>query len=397
MKYLRLLPGSVLCVSLLLGACAEAPEPAPVERAADASADFSPLLYSPEPEPQALVRRIAFGSCFKVQRDGHDIWSTIATTAPDLFIFNGDTLYPDKENEDAGLPSLAAAYRQLSGVAEFTALRKAVPVLPLWDDHDYGMNDGGADFPRREDAERLFEAAWLPRADDPRRSYPGVYHAVTLGPAGKQVQVILLDTRFFRSSLRVTDSRGAPGRERYLPDPDPAKTLLGQDQWRWLEAQLRQPAALRIVVSSIQVLADGHGWESWRQLPAEQERLFELLRRYGDTPALLLSGDRHVAGFYEHDIGLGQPLLEFTSSALNNDIPMPYRRNTLAEPGPRRLGALYGDPNFGLLEIDWEREVVRLLLKDRDGGTVRELPWSFAAPQDTAGAAKGDGRSLAGS
>ena len=39
--------------------------------------------------------------------------------------------------------------------------------------------------------------------------------------------------------------------------------MLGAAQWAWLRAQLLQPAELRLIVSSVQVLAEGHGWEGW--------------------------------------------------------------------------------------------------------------------------------------
>ncbi len=58
---------------------------------------------------------------------------------------------------------------------------------------------------------------------------------------GMRVQVILLDMRWFRSPLKITDQRGAPGKERYLPDPDPTKTMLGETQWAWLADELRKP------------------------------------------------------------------------------------------------------------------------------------------------------------
>ena len=37
--------------------------------------------------------------------------------------------------------------------------------------------------------------------------------------------------------------------------------MLGEEQWRWLGNLLREPADLRLLASSIQVVADGHGWE----------------------------------------------------------------------------------------------------------------------------------------
>lgn len=335
-------------------------------------------LQSARLDPQAPVSRIAFGSCFKDSRAGHDIWSAIAASGPGLFIFAGDTLYPRDETEDPALPALRAAYDELAANSSFTALREQVPVLPVWDDHDYGMNDGGADFSARKESQALFVDRWALPKKDPRRVRDGVYHSVTVGAPGRQVQVILLDTRFFRSPLMPTDMRGALGRERYIPDSDPGKTVLGDIQWRWLQEQLREPADLRLLVSSIQVLADGHGWEGWRTLPLEQARLFDLLAQHSDVPTLLLSGDRHVAGVYRRAVAADVNLVEFTSSALNNTIPPPYRTNTLAEAGPYRVGGLYGEANFGLLDIDWAGQSVLLSLRDAGGDSVRQLRWTFA-------------------
>jgi alkaline phosphatase D len=330
----------------------------------------------------AAITRIAFGSCFKDQRDDNRAWHAIGEWEPQLFIYAGDTLYPDRHDDSAGLPMLRAAYDALARNAAFARLRASTPVLPVWDDHDYGVNDGGAGFAFRAQTEELFLQRWGVSGDDPRAQRPGIYRGWIVGEPGRRIQVLLLDTRFFRSPLKVTDERGARGRERYVPDDDPDKTLLGEAQWQWLERELAREADFRLIVSSIQVLADGHGWEGWRQLPRERQRLFALLRSADDTPMLLLSGDRHVAGFYEKDIGRAEPLLEFTSSALNNTIPMQYRRNTLAEAGPNRLGDLYGEANFGGLVFDWQRGRLLLELRDADGTLVRSLerPLPLAAP-----------------
>ena len=318
------------------------------------------------------VQRIAFGSCFKVERGGYQIWDEIRATEPDVLLLAGDNIYPESENEKKGLPELRAAYQELSTLEPFKRVRRSVPVLSTWDDHDYGMNDGGADFARRNDAEALFLDAWAVPGDDPRRRRDGIYHSVTIGEAGERLQLIMLDTRYFRSELRRTDKRGAKGKERYLPSVEDGKTQLGDDQWQWLEAQLQEPAELRLLISSIQVIADGHGWEAWRMLPKERERLYNLLKENPSAPTYILSGDRHVAGFYEEDIGLDAPLLEFTSSPLNNTIPFPWRRLTLSEAGPKRLGALYGESNFGTVDIDWELGRITFTLRNREGEVVRE-------------------------
>ncbi|MEO1081414.1 MAG: alkaline phosphatase D family protein [Pseudomonadota bacterium] len=338
---------------------------------------FRAALKSRVLPSDTLIERLAFGSCFKTQRNDDRALTALAAWQPQVFVFAGDTLYPDSDDTEASLPRLRQAYAALASNAPFAKLRRSVEVLPVWDDHDYGRNDGGADFPFRSESERLFLDYWGIAGPDPRSRRAGIYFSRTIGPPRARLQLIVLDTRYFRSPLRRTDKRGAPGRERYVPDADHGKTMLGDAQWSWFEKQLQQEADLRLIVSSIQVIADGHGWEGWRQLPLERERLFQALRAADRTPLLLLSGDRHVAGFYRLDIGRDRPLLEFTSSALNNPITMAHRNNTLAEAGPYRLGEMYGESNFGGLLIDWENGSVSLELLSADGELVRREAFVF--------------------
>lgn len=325
--------------------------------------------YAPE--------RVAFGSCFSPWQPDLGIWSTIAATEPDLFLFLGDNVYARRETDDPALPGLRAAYAELAQNEGFAALRAATPVLPVWDDHDYGFNDAGASYAARESSEALFEDVWDVSPADPRRARDGIYFARTLGPPGRRLQLIMLDTRFFRSPLAPTPERGKPGMERYVPDPAPVKTLLGGAQWDWLERKLREPAQLRLLVSSIQVLADGHGWEAWRMLPRERERLFALLAETGADNTLILSGDRHSGSFYQRDDLLSGPLVEVTASSLNKPLPARLHPKVLAEAGPHRLGAPVVAANFGLLQIDWPNRSLALSLRDADGAVLRELILPF--------------------
>ena len=221
---------------------------------------LAPLVVAasgaPAQDGPPLVR-IAFGSCAD-QKLPQPIWDAVQGYRPELFVFAGDNVYGDVTSK--AMTELEHAYRRARGIDGYSAVRTLVPTLAVWDDHDFGVNDGGADFPHKEAAKALFLDFWDVPADDPRREREGLYHAATFGPEGMRVQVILLDTRWFRSPLLPTDERGAPGKERYLPDPDPAKTMLGKAQWAWLEQQLRAPAELRLIVSSIQVVPEGHGW-----------------------------------------------------------------------------------------------------------------------------------------
>ncbi len=322
---------------------------------------------------QAPLTRIAFGSCAH-QDQPQPIWDAVLRYQPDLFIFAGDNVYGDLT--PGARNGLREAYAKAAGIEGYRTLRARVPVLATWDDHDYGQNDAGGDFPYKDEAKALFLDFWRVPADDPRRSREGVYDARTFGPDGMRLQVVLLDLRSFRSPLR-RKAAGAPGAGPYAPDPDPAKTMLGPAQWAWLEQQLRLPAELRLIVSSVQVLAEGHGYERWGNLPHERERLLGLITRTGASGVILLSGDRHAGALYRLAEGVPYGLYEITSSGLN------MVRAGTPEPGPLRLGELYGAVNFGTIDIDWRAGQITLAVRALDGEPVREvrIPLaSLAAP-----------------
>jgi Phosphodiesterase/alkaline phosphatase D len=316
------------------------------------------------PPPTTVIDRLAFGSCAD-QRLPQPIWGPILAFRPQLFLMLGDNVYGDVSS--GAMTELIAAYQALAAQPGFASLRASVPILPIWDDHDYGVNDGGGDFPYRQAAAAQFRAFWRVPADSPRGSRDGLYDAATFGPPGERLQIILLDTRSFRSPLRPTDERGVAGKERYLPDPDPAKTMLGDEQWRWLAERLREPADLRLLVSSIQVVPDVHGWERWGNLPLERDRLFALIRETGAVGVVVLSGDRHFGAIYRREADVPYPLYEITSSSLNR----PFR--DAREADPQTEGDIFTAENFGTVEVDWTTRQVLLGLRDVAGEPVRSL------------------------
>lgn len=311
------------------------------------------------------ITRIAFGSCAH-QEKPQPIWRAILAARPQAFLFLGDNIYGDSED----MAVLKAKYDKLDANPDFAALRAACPVLGVWDDHDYGANDGGADYPMREASQRVFADFFRLPADSPVRQRPGIYDARVYGPAGRRVQIILLDTRYFRSPLLKLPARGALG--PYAPNPDPAATVLGEPQWAWLAGQLREPADLRIVLSSTQLLPQDHAWECWENFPAERARFLRLLGETGAGGAIVLSGDRHLAEIMrlstDDPLSPGAPVWEITSSSLTNP-----GGGTDAEPNRHRVSqGNYRDLNFGLLEIDWERRVVAASVRNLVGDPVFE-------------------------
>lgn len=317
--------------------------------------------------PDAAITRLAFGSC-NHQHRSQAHWAEIAKTNPDLFLFIGDNNYGDQGwNGDAALTSLQRAYAVQAGTPELADFRTKVPMMITWDDHDYGFNDGGASFAFRGWSETLFETFW--GASDEVKSRPGIYDSRIFGEDGRRTQVIMLDTRFFRSDLATMDyTAERPPLGPYEPSGDASKTMLGKTQWQWLERELAKPADLRIVVSSIQVITDAHDYESWEALPLERAKLYTMLAAREDSAMVMLSGDRHAGGIYtdQPEAAGGEQVWELTSSSLNYSFSS-TERNTAREPDPRRLTDFISEENFGLVEIDWDARSFTMSLRGSEG------------------------------
>ena len=217
----------------------------------------------PTLDPSEALTRITFGSSIQQDRP-LPIWSAVAATQPQLLMLIGDNIYGDTQD----MTVLRAKYDRMLSNPGLAPILATTPLLTIWDDHDFGVNDGGDDFPKRVESQAVFNDVFRVPADSPRRSRPGLYDAVTVGPKGKRTQIILLDTRYFRSPLvKWPQDEPHPGGP-YRPSDDPGKTFLGDDQWVWLADVLKQPADLRLVVSSIQVVPTEHNWEYWQNFSA---------------------------------------------------------------------------------------------------------------------------------
>jgi alkaline phosphatase D len=328
------------------------------------------------------LTRIAFGCCAD-QDKPLPIFDRIADLKPELFIAMGDNIYVDIKREPGldEIGNMKVKYAKLAALPGWQRLTKTCPMLVTWDDHDYGKNDAGAEYPHKDESQQIFLDFFQVPKDSPRRTQKGVYNSAVIGPPGKRVQVILLDLRYFRSKLKK-DTRPIPGTRivPYLPNTDPDATMLGAEQWKWLEEQLKQPAELRLLVSSIQVISDEHPHEKWNNLPLERDRLYKLLRDSKAGGVIILSGDRHLGELSMDPKAIGYPLFDVTSSGLNQGTK-DWRAPT--EPNKHRVASMAHGDNFGFLTIDWSADPkVTLQVRDVEGEIAfkESLPLSLLTP-----------------
>lgn len=302
-------------------------------------------------DTSATVTRIMFGSCSSENKD-QPILTTIAGKQPDLFIYLGDNIYGDTEDMDL----LRSKYARLSCKPEFQQLLGSTTVLATWDDHDYGENDAGLDYPQKEASKQIFLEFWNEPAGSSRWTHPGIYHNLELGDSAHRVQIILLDMRTFRTPLSENTSGS------YVQDNNPASTFLGGQQWLWLEQQLQRPAQLRLICSSTQFGTEYNGMETWANFPLEQQRMFELIRQTQAGGVMFISGDVHYGELSMHQEPQLYPIYDFTSSGLT-------QIDGAAANNVYRIGNAFMQRNAGMIEINWSAAdpEIRMVIIDETG------------------------------
>ena len=139
---------------------------------------------------------------------------------------------------------------------------------------------------------------------------------------------------------------------------DSEATILGTDQWMWLEASIYNSTAdVIVILSSIQILATNHPYEKWNNFPLERDRLLELIANVSKNKTILaVSGDRHRSGIYQNDY-----FVEITASSLNKTA------SKNLETDPLLLGETYPQKNFGTLDIEPTKNKITLSIHDQNG------------------------------
>lgn len=343
----------------------------PQARAAEGAAGIS----DPHPDLGRRLSRIAFGCCAD-QDKPQPVWEPVLARGNDLFVFLGDNIYADTRD----MALMRKKYATLAAQPGFARLRETTPLVAVWDDHDYGENDAGADFPMKDESRRIFLDFWQEPAGSPRRDRDGIYASYVFGPPGERVQVILPDLRYNRTAMtpmalqgaryeawaRKRAAAGLPVPGPYLRNPDHAATMLGERQWAWLERQLEVPAEVRLFGSSVQVLADATGWECWANFARDQDRLFDVMRRKRANGFVFLSGDIHYAELSRLDVNVPYPLWDLTSGGLTEEWRVPT-------PNANRASEVVSDANFGWIDIDWQGSATTLELGITDAAGRERL------------------------
>ncbi|MBR9860870.1 alkaline phosphatase family protein [bacterium] len=274
--------------------------------------------------------KIAFGSCNRMD-SSQTYWNQVTAENPDHWLWLGDNLYADTDQPDV----LKQKYDELINNEQYKTFKSEVKIDGTWDDHDYGWNDEGSSYALKNESKSHFIRLMDFDSTHPIHEHEGIYHSTYIEKESIRLKVIFLDTRTFRSDLK----RNLNG----SPVPQPTGTILGEEQWQWLEMELQDSSVQAfIIASSIQVLSSEHLHEKWANFPNERNRLLQLIR---NKPVMILSGDRHHSEFSKIK-RKGADLYEFTSSGLTHS----WEHNN-NEPNELRCGKTYNLKSFGMLNF----------------------------------------------
>lgn len=291
----------------------------------------------------------ALGSCLH-QDEPQPIWNAIQEEKLDGFIFLGDNVYGDSPSYK--LEKMARSYNKQKN--NFPSWLNEIEILKIWDDHDYGKNDGGGEYQLKEKAQDLFLEFWNIPANDIRHSRNGIYFDLIKKFDDLNIHIIGLDTRYFRSELK-TELIGL--KKHYKENISNNATVLGQAQWEWLEDLFQQDADLVILLTSIQLLATEHRFEKWSNFPLEKNKLLNMIQSSGKQ-VVVISGDRHRGGIYKFE-----NLYELTASSMNKPVKG-YETDSLL------IGKTHPQENYGIISVNSKTAEITLKLKDKKGALL---------------------------
>ena len=302
--------------------------------------------------------RFAMCSCAKLNAGFFNAYSRIAERDDlDFLLHLGDYIYeasnkPPKtqtpgadigrpfepEEECRTLADYRTRYSQYRSDPDVQRLHAALPMIATLDDHELadGAWAGGADahepdahgpWERRRDEAFRARWEWLPARPPDPADPTRVFRTIALGELAK---IHLLDIR---------SRRDQPALEPEMSNP--SRSMLGSEQRRWLERELRRESSGWTILATVSVFThtwverpaeplltallklklidedgDGPDEDQWDGYPAERSRLLELLRATADT--VLLSGDLHVSIAGEVRDQEGPVAIELTTPSLTS-------------------------------------------------------------------------------
>lgn len=348
--------GSLLVLNLSCAEKSQAPESMNLKLLRmQAEANYQTDIVQ-NPASVKNVQRVALVSGIDQSAD-QNFWNSIASHKPDLVIATGNTVHSTKAFEKP----LLSQYKKLDENADYRKIRQSVPFMATWDELDFGLRHGDSSFQSKNESRDAFLKYWnyIPKLQP--KSAKGVEHSIILGPAGKRVQIIVLDTRYYATPWTENGSDG-----KFKKNWSKSASLLGAQQWNWLANELKKESDFKVIVSSLQLAANTDEGERWGLYPHDRQKLFDTIRNAGAKKVVVVSGNRNFGALGKVDMENYGPLYDLTVGPFNDSVMN-------SEKDRHYIGDSVASENFGMLEWDWQRQTLHLKIFDRDNKLAKDL------------------------
>ncbi|MFM2393953.1 MAG: hypothetical protein RLZZ546_1935 [Bacteroidota bacterium] len=308
------------------------------------------ILLSCNQSESNEITKIAFGSCGD-QNYPQPVLSLAAKDKPDAFIFLGDNIYGDTDEMD----TLRNKYKKWATQQDYQNLITSTKIFATWDDHDYGRNDSGKEYPFKRESKEIFMKHFNLPKNHEMSTHEGIYHTNYIEKNGRRIQFIMLDVRTFRDKVLPYDGTSKLPREYYfykpdyMPHPSTDSTFLGNAQWTWLESELRKPADLRFICSGSQFSIEYNGYEAWANFPHEQQKLINLIKSTRAEGVIFLTGDVHYGEISKLKVKDVYPLYDITASGITSTWDF-------ATLNKNRIEGPIMENHYGLITVKWKKD-----------------------------------------
>ena len=318
-------------------------------------------LFKTYPDDPAKSFSFMIGSCavnvpnvFKPFHPGNEdrIYPRMAETPSDFMLWLGDYLYyvffQYRNYENMFKKNISK--REKNKLHEFLLSK---PQYSIWDDHDYGPNDGDSRWPLRESSLDVFKQFW-PNPNYGLPEAPGCFFKFEY-----------LDTEFF-----MTDNR-----YYRMPHGDSLAPYLGNAQLNWLKSSLKESSAtFKFIATGSQVINEMNEGECFLHHKREINELFNFIKNENITGVIFLSGDRHFTELLKMEREDSYPFYEFTSSPITSIGRRPKNMPELSNPQIVE-GTLALRQNYGRVTVSG-KEGNRICLLETFNNKG-ELEWSY--------------------
>ena len=306
------------------------------------------------PEFKAVIGSCAFINDSIYDRPGrgyggeYEVFESIVSAEPDMMLWLGDNVYL-REVDFQSYSGYLYRYTHTRALPEMQELLKACPNYAIWDDHDYGPNDGDASWIHRDWAQEAFKTFWA----NPSYGAPSGANNIATAFRFNDVEFFLLDNRSQRihHNNRTQDIH-----------------VLGEEQIDWLIAALnKSKAPFKMVAVGGQFLNTAERHENMANFPERQE-IIDRIEEEHIHGVVFLTGDRHCTDMSRIELEGGAVIHDLTVSPLTSSA-----YDNTDEPNDLRVeGTTVPFRNFAELNFSGPRKnrSLEIIVKDANGVEV---------------------------